>query len=430
MYAQARPRAALGIVVSFFAATLVNSEPPPLQPPPGWELEVAPGFSPSVESVIVQGTPDYRRGGELWAEWGDEALQVLLRLLRDERWKDYRGNIEILMQFGPQSVQDRMLARLKELESVSSPSSADQAERDGVIYALRTPESSAYLRSRFETLAGMALVGPFEKSELGWITSMLPGNEEYYNLLEQTALNAPSDDRREMYLSRLFGGRPDDERLPQLRRLAAQGDKDLKTRALQWIEKAEKYQRPFLPLDSVQPAPYRSGKGIQELPAPAVESLRDNVLLWSGESWSNDPQLTDAVRRYAVECGDASIPILMRVIADNHYPESARSQALCSLGSIGSRRSAGAFSKLYKTIEIDTVGTVRHIDNMVLAALLIAGESLELSNLEEPPSAYARHAWIAPDFREGELQFLGYQISMKRFGSHWLPVESRLEIQE
>jgi hypothetical protein len=334
------------------------------------------------------------------------------------------------MKFGPQSVQDRMLLRLKELESLSTPSAADQAERDGIIWALRTPESSAYLRSRYETLAGLAHVSPFEESELGWLTSILPGNEEFYNLLERTALNAPSDDRREMYLSRLFGGRSDDERLPQLRRLVAQGDTDLKARALQWIEKAEKYQRPFQPLDNVQPAPYLSGKGIQELPVPAVESLRDQVLLWSGESWSNDPLLTDAVRRYAIESGDASIPVLERVITDKHYPESARSQALCSLGSIGSRRSVRAFCRLRDTTEIETAGTVRHIDNMVLAALLIAGERLEFPNLEEPPSAYARHAWIAPDFRAGELQFLGYQISVKRFGSHWLPVESRLEIQE
>jgi hypothetical protein len=135
-------------------SALADIAPPP-PPPINIEKDATPGFTPSIESVIIRpvfGTEDEAR--QQLRDWGPAAVPVLIRLFDDPAWNGFRRHIEYLI------------------------SSSD------------APEAVAWLKRRFETLKAS------DPSDSGGDFSSIcysmarSNNHELADLLFDGALNA------------------------------------------------------------------------------------------------------------------------------------------------------------------------------------------------------------------------------------------------
>ncbi len=73
--------------------------PPPVQPPESWESPVLPGFTPSIESVIVANRvqANIQELGGYTKAWGPKCVEALGTLFEDPRWAQFSNQLLNLM---------------------------------------------------------------------------------------------------------------------------------------------------------------------------------------------------------------------------------------------------------------------------------------------------------------------------------------------
>ena len=106
------PRCCVGLAVlaALCASAFADVAPPP-RPPAGWMDRVAPGFTPSIESVVVKLSDDrYLRPAPedanaklvaYWEGWGKGAVLVLAALCEDPQWEKFRHHSFQLLLASP-----------------------------------------------------------------------------------------------------------------------------------------------------------------------------------------------------------------------------------------------------------------------------------------------------------------------------------------
>ena len=126
-----------GLIGGWTAATALSLAPPPL-PPLGWEARTAPGFEPSIESVIIELSQykDVLSETDVWKAWGAKAVDVLAALYEDDSWSNFGRPIRTLLLAEPSGPgKEYLLQRLIRL--VSDPSlSVDHFEYNDLLYPL------------------------------------------------------------------------------------------------------------------------------------------------------------------------------------------------------------------------------------------------------------------------------------------------------
>ena len=73
--------------------------PPPVQPPENWESQVLPGFTPSIESVIVANRvpANIQELGGYTPAWGPTCVAALVTLFADTRFAHFSHHLLNLM---------------------------------------------------------------------------------------------------------------------------------------------------------------------------------------------------------------------------------------------------------------------------------------------------------------------------------------------
>lgn len=241
-------------------------------------------------------------------------------------------------------------------------------------------------------------------------------------------MKCPLDIRRDTYLS--FLTRSEDGGLSSLRRMAAEGDEDLKARASKLIEDRVQFMRPLEALRGVALAPFNDGKGDGSLSKRELRSIGKEISSWAKKQPGYGAELADKVKRYAAAGGDDSVRVLYRVASDYRYPREVRSEALCAFGRIGSEKSVGAFRRLRGPIRSESDDApVRHIDSMAQAAVAFAYDGRNSEIPAEPWAKQSQGAWISADYRDGAVQLGRHVLTLRRFGDDWVPVRADEWIQ-
>lgn len=100
------------------------------EPPEGWEKEVTPGLNPSVESTLLDGSANRdEEAAVYWDGWGIDALNPVIRLYEDARWKDYHVHLRRLLFLCPydESV-DYLKDRISSLAKTAESDKEDEKE--------------------------------------------------------------------------------------------------------------------------------------------------------------------------------------------------------------------------------------------------------------------------------------------------------------
>ena len=138
----------LGIVMGARALSMAPPPPPP-EPPEGWEDEVVPGFTPSIESVVVDhGFRTVDEGKKQIEQWGPESTPVLIRLYRDERWVRFQDRVLFLMRCSPDPrVVDFLYERFEALLPASDGDSDSQqrSERSRIASVLVSGDPGRFI---------------------------------------------------------------------------------------------------------------------------------------------------------------------------------------------------------------------------------------------------------------------------------------------
>ena len=135
------------LALAFVAPARALTPAPPPSPPFGWEDRVAPGYTPSVESVVVRlGRFELREPAEretVWASWDAGAVDVLVRIIGDPAWKEFRGGAVQLLAVSPHDAAKAWLNATADALAQKSDATTEDINLFYATVGAATPERQA-----------------------------------------------------------------------------------------------------------------------------------------------------------------------------------------------------------------------------------------------------------------------------------------------
>lgn len=384
------------ILAALVGHTCLASPPPPLVPPQGWEREVTPGFEPAIEKVLADWEVSRPVETDIWQHWGSEAVPVLMKIYRDERWKDFRPAIQgLLFRSGLSEAIDALKQRLDELERLDGSA-------PGALY---------------ETTC---ITGAF----------VWQGSPELREHVFDRAVHAP-EWLIPAYVSSI-GARVDRVSYDSLTRLADEGGETmhrLATERMDWIDDF------FRAEERVSLAPgaiaYGDGKGQKGVARKELKAMK-RAIETGKHLPSSEPGRVESTGatlvRYAEAAGNKAIPLIEEVI--NRPAGSRETGLLCSaylaLGRIGSEKSVAAFTRLrdrsLTAAGIPKVEDGTHAEKMTEAAAIALGLPADYRKSLDEPNSWGRQWKVSNDYSESSMECASSFVQLKRFGDEWIPV--------